>query len=634
MNNSRILLQANATTDDSPSNTSRDFGKILENVYKPGFVDQDNMENIKMAVDRELGEVSKAFYQTSERTSDTIKRIDELVIDNDTLSARIEEVDFVSKAGDEALAQRITTVEADYKAADADLNASIVTETTARANADEALAQQITTVETEYKAADSTLNAAIVTETTARTTADQAIASSVTNLTATVTTNKNTQDAINAGQADKNGQLDASVVTLTASITNEATVRANADSALSSQISTVSAEYKAEDTAIRGDLADLENSTTGSITTLTASISNEATARANADSALASQISTVEAEYKVADIGLKNGYEADDAVIRASVVTETNARVTADSALASQISTVQSELGDDIASVQTYSETNITRIDGNVATTNGNVTALGNRTTAVEAKWGVRVNVNGKVTGIALNNNGSQSSFSVQADQFIINNGTTDSGAPFEVLGGVTKIKNAAVGTIQSDNWNGSTVGWQILKNGNATFNNVTVRGSVVATSFLGVGGSTLKIETSTAGPVSESGGWVTVATIGSTSLFDSLDNSIDVTISGYTSISASGNVDISLLPRLQNESAPTTLFGNISSRIYSGNNTYQLVPFTITRTGAQLKASSGIRIYARVLRAADTGHGGGNISSMLDIGYGNVANISVVRNA
>lgn len=51
-------------------------------------------------------------------------------------------------------------------------------------------------------------------------------------------------------------------------------------------------------------------------------------------------------------------------------------------------------------------------------------------------------------------------------------------------------ISNAKIGNfIQSNNWNGSDVGWMIDKAGNATFNNVTVRGTVYATNgeFKGV---------------------------------------------------------------------------------------------------------------------------------------------------
>lgn len=51
-------------------------------------------------------------------------------------------------------------------------------------------------------------------------------------------------------------------------------------------------------------------------------------------------------------------------------------------------------------------------------------------------------------------------------------------------------ISNAKIGNvIQSNNWNGSDVGWMINKAGNATFNNVTIRGTVYATNgeFTGV---------------------------------------------------------------------------------------------------------------------------------------------------
>lgn len=45
-------------------------------------------------------------------------------------------------------------------------------------------------------------------------------------------------------------------------------------------------------------------------------------------------------------------------------------------------------------------------------------------------------------------------------------------------------ITNAKIGSfIQSANWNGNNVGWHINKNGNAWFNNVTIRGTVYATS-------------------------------------------------------------------------------------------------------------------------------------------------------
>lgn len=178
------------------------------------------------------------------------------------------------------------------------------------------------------------------------------------------------------------------------------------------------------------------------------------------DTALALRIDTVEA-----------GYKSEDTTIKASVTTETQARVSGDSANASRIETVKTELEGSIASVNTTATTALTK------------------TGQLEAKWGVRVNVNNKVTGIQLNNNGNQTSFAVQADQFIISDGTSNTGAPFEVVGGVTKIKNASVGTISSDNWDGANNGWAITKDGYANFQNVIVRGNLSANTFTGIGG-------------------------------------------------------------------------------------------------------------------------------------------------
>lgn len=108
-------------------------------------------------------------------------------------------------------------------------------------------------------------------------------------------------------------QNSASIVTVTATannaaaaITTEQTVRADADAALASQITTIQAAYQAADA------------------TLSAAVTTEAVARASADSALASQITTVQAAYQAAD-----------ATLTAAVSTEASARASADGTLAS-----------------------------------------------------------------------------------------------------------------------------------------------------------------------------------------------------------------------------------------------------------------------------------------------------------
>ena len=167
--------------------------------------------------------------------------------------------------------------------------ATIVSEQLARASADSALAGSITALQ----ATTGENAAAITAEALARTDADSALSSQITALTATVGDN-------------------------TAAITAEAIARSDGDTALSSQITTVSAvansrnriyrQNTAPSSPVTGDLwfdtanGNLAKRWNGSnwvntddtrISQNAAAITNEAIARADADSALSSQISTV-----------------------------------------------------------------------------------------------------------------------------------------------------------------------------------------------------------------------------------------------------------------------------------------------------------------------------------------------------
>lgn len=263
MSNSRMKLTREVV---KPTNTSKGRGLILETPYKPGFVEDKDLESVKMAVDKELSDVANAFQITTERTADTITRVDELKITGDGLTARIEQVDKVSKEGDVALAERITKLEAEVGE---DIRGAIEEEARVRADADGALAERITTLKASSEAGDATL-------------------------------------------------------------TQEMTV-------------------------------------------------------------------------------------------------------------------VSTNLG------------------------------------KVEAKWGVSMDVNGKVSGVSMNNDGDSSEFNVVADKFRVSDGTTDL-APFEVVGQNTRIKSALVEQIQSDNWDGVN-GWAINSKGDAIFRNGEFRGDVRADS-------------------------------------------------------------------------------------------------------------------------------------------------------
>jgi len=74
------------------------------------------------------------------------------------------------------------------------------------------------------------------------------------------------------------------------------------------------------------------------------------------------------------------------------------------------------------------------------------ITTINNNVTTLFGRWGVEIDVNGYVSGITTNNNGSRSDLIVRADRFAI---TSSAGAgtayPFEVISGVTYIKTAVI---------------------------------------------------------------------------------------------------------------------------------------------------------------------------------------------
>ena len=315
--------------------------------------------------------------------------------------------------------------------------------------------------------------AAITTEQTARQEADTSLASQITKLTAAVSS------------ADS---------ALAAAIQNESTARANADSA--------------EATARQTLAARVTNAETG-LTKATAAITSEQTARATADESLAAKISIVEAATT-----------ANSSAISA----EQTARATADSANATLIKQVQARLDTgDYAAIKVESSTSASKVSG------------------LESKYTVKVDVNGYVSGFGLastaNNSTPASEFAVRADKFYIANPAGPSISPampfivqttatiingisvpagvyieagFIKNGTITNAKianatidNAKIASLSADKItsgsiavgreikssgfianSGSTAGtgWRIDGNGNAEFNNATVRGTVYAT--------------------------------------------------------------------------------------------------------------------------------------------------------
>lgn len=171
-----------------------------------------------------------------------------------------------------------------------------------------------------------------------------------------------------------------------------------------------------------------------------------------------------------------------------------------------------------------YQQATATQINGITATINGHTSAITTNAQAIanvngdlKAMYSIKVAVdaNGKQyaagMGIGVENtpSGMQSQVLFVADRFAVM--AQAGGAvslPFVIQNGQTFIRdtfiqdgtisNAKIGSyVQSSTWDGTgNVGWHINKSGYATFNNVTVRGSIYATngnfSFNGSGNTTV----------------------------------------------------------------------------------------------------------------------------------------------
>ncbi|WP_081240214.1 DUF1983 domain-containing protein [Enterobacter kobei] len=157
-----------------------------------------------------------------------------------------------------------------------------------------------------------------------------------------------------------------------------------------------------------------------------------------------------------------------------------------------------------------YQQATATQINGIAATVNGHTSAITTNAQAIanvngdlSAMYNIKVGVssNGQYyaagMGIGVENtpSGMQSQVIFLADRFAV---MTQAGGnvtlPFVIQNGQTIIRDTVIGDgtignlklgnyIQSSTWDGTgNVGWHINKSGYAVFNNVTVRGTVYAT--------------------------------------------------------------------------------------------------------------------------------------------------------
>ncbi|MEC4589507.1 phage tail protein [Nitrospirillum amazonense] len=351
-----------------------------------------------------------------------------------------------------------------------------------------------------------------------------------------------------------------------AAIQTEQTARANADSALSSSISTLSAQVNDSATGLPKTRADLVA---------------EQTTRANADSALSLSISTLSAQVNDSATGLPQ--------TRADLATEQTARANGDSANAQSITTLS------------------TTVNGNTAS----ITTLQSSVNGLNAQWVLKTDINGYVAGIGLANSGSSSTFIIRADTLALvppNSKTTQS--PFFVTsGGQVVINNAFIQNLSANVLTGGTIGANVVYAGSISADQVT--GGSISGKTLGtipVNGAYLTMhgydDDNGYGPywgANDGSRWrllmgrlnndwgITVWDKNGRTLFDTNDLGVGVA-SGSAAVQTAGPVDV------QNKGAWTTL-ATISSFQVRGGSSDIKVSFNATVVQSGLSQNPKIQV-------------------------------------
>ncbi|MDV5528559.1 phage tail protein [Enterobacter hormaechei] len=345
----------------------------------------------------------------------------------------------------------------------------------------------------------------------------------------------------------KTAQNEAGVTEVRQALSDEAQARATAVDQLTASTQVISdkadsASSKADAASGKADAAEQASSqNTADITTLRQVVTDTT-------SSMASRLEELGARTDTASGGIQNNAialitstlaQVDQQVrlsaqygdSKASIDRIDNVMASDREATARSLLSLQADVNGNKAAINSlnqtfsnYQQATATQINGITATINGHTSAITTNAQAIanvngdlKAMYSIKVAVdaNGKQyaagMGMGVENtpSGMQSQVLFVADRFAVM--AQAGGAvslPFVIQNGQTFIRdtfiqdgtisNTKIGNyIQSSTWDGTgNVGWHINKSGYATFNNVTVRGSIYATngnfSFNGSGNTTV----------------------------------------------------------------------------------------------------------------------------------------------
>ncbi|WP_081525597.1 phage tail tip fiber protein [Escherichia coli] len=473
--------------------------------------------------------VNASISNLDKKTDASVNRLDQAIADE--TSARTQAISDVNAS--------ISTLDKKTDASVKRLDNAISDETQARSDAITVVKADLTTLENNTNASVSRLDQAIADESSARAQAISGISATLGGVKSEVDKNSDEIDQAKASLQNaslaliNNSMAQSKMSTVIEAKYRKGQTKTKAEIARVDTAIADEASARAEAISnVNASVSSLESKTDASVSRLDKAIADEASARAEAISGVNASISTLDSKV-TSNVTRMDKAIADEKNARTDAISSLNSSLT--STINSKVSEVSTALSthetssaekfgqisasfDDVNSsitewsqaMATADEALSTRIDQLKVTINGNTTAIETTSKAltdfkgnVDASYSIKIatDKNGMkyATGMSLGLTGSGTNVQSQCiflvDRFVLMTAAGGSyQTPFYVTNGACYIRDAWIRDasittakiaqqIQSTNYKAGSAGWMLNKNGNAEFNNVTVRGTVYATS-------------------------------------------------------------------------------------------------------------------------------------------------------
>ncbi len=465
-----------------------------------------------------VSDVNANISALDKKTDASVKRLDQAIADE--TSARSEAISGVNAS--------VSALDKKTDSSISRLDKAIADETSARTEAINGVKASISTLDGKVTSNVNRLDKAIADETKARTDAISSVNASISTLESNTKSEVSRLDQAISDEASARAQAISGV---NASIDS---LERKTDASVSRLDKAIADETQARSDAItevKADLTTLENSTNASVNRLDQAIADETSARGQAISEVSASVSTLDNKV-TSNVTRMDKAIADEKEARADAISGLSASLTSTinskvsevstalstheessaekfSQISASFKSVNSSITEWSQAMATADEALSTKIDQLTVTVNGNKTAIETTSKAltdfkgnVDASYSIKLATDnyGKTyaTGMSLGLTGDGTNFQSQCiflvDRFVLMteaNGTYIT--PFYVTNGAMYVNEAFIkdGTINSAkiadriqsvnySWENGT-GWAIDKDGNAVFNQVTVRGTVYA---------------------------------------------------------------------------------------------------------------------------------------------------------